>query len=182
MADGLQVAVAGGSIGGLCAGQLYLGGDGKLWHWDIFNRRIATDAGHYAKPLKAASPLEQGFALRITSGGKTQEQWMRPEGNSMLGMSRTVVNGKTPFFEFLQIRPDGEDMVYLARPQGKEPTSFKLVKINESVAIFENPQHDFPQRIAYQRQIDGSLLAVIEGEEKGKPKRVEFPMKRVRCD
>ena len=25
--------------------------------------------------------------------GKTQEQWMRPEGNSMLGMSRTVVAG-----------------------------------------------------------------------------------------
>jgi hypothetical protein len=115
-------------------------------------------------------------------GGKTQEQWMRPEGNSMLGMSRTVVNGKTPFFEFLQIKPDGEDIVYLARPQGKEPTAFKLVKLNDSIAVFENPQHDFPQRIAYQRQIDGSLLAAIEGEEKGKPKRVEFPMKRVRCD
>lgn len=115
-------------------------------------------------------------------GGKTQEQWMKPEGDSMLGMSRTVVNGKTPFFEFLQIKRDGEDLVYIARPQGKEPTPFKLVKLNDSAAVFENLQHDFPQRIAYQRQIDGSLLAAIEGEEKGKPKRVEFPMQRVKCD
>lgn len=115
-------------------------------------------------------------------GGKTQEQWMKPEGNSMLGMSRTVVNDKTPFFEFLQIKRDGEDLVYIARPQGTEPTRFKLVKLNDSTAVFENLQHDFPQRIAYQRQIDGSLIAAIEGEEKGKPKRVEFPMQRVRCD
>jgi uncharacterized protein DUF6265 len=114
--------------------------------------------------------------------GKTQEQWMKPEGDSMLGMSRTVVNGKTPFFEFLQIKRDGEDLVYLARPQGKEPTPFKLVKLNEGAAVFENLQHDFPQRIAYQRQIDGSLIAAIEGEDKGKPKRVEFPMQRVKCD
>src|SRR5262249_44065164 len=59
-------------VGGLCAGQLYLGGDGRLWHWDIFNQRIATGAEHYAKPLVPSSPFAQGFALRITSLGKSQ--------------------------------------------------------------------------------------------------------------
>jgi hypothetical protein len=114
--------------------------------------------------------------------GKTQEQWMKPEGDSMLGMSRTVVNGKTPFFEFLQIKREGEDLVYVARPQGKDPTPFKLVKLNESTAVFENLQRDFPQRISYQRQIDGSLIAALDGEDKGKPKHVEFPMQRMKCD
>jgi non-lysosomal glucosylceramidase len=61
-------------VGGICAGQIYLGGDGKLWHWDLFNGRISTGAEHYAKPLQPSSPLEQGFALRISSGGKTQER------------------------------------------------------------------------------------------------------------
>ncbi len=59
-------------IGGICAGQLYLGGDGKLWHWDIFNRVEHTNDAHYANPMRPQSPLDQGFALRIKSG-KTNE-------------------------------------------------------------------------------------------------------------
>lgn len=52
-------------IGGLCAGQLYLGGDGRLWHWDVFNQHIATGAAHYAEPIPPSSPLDQGFAIRV---------------------------------------------------------------------------------------------------------------------
>jgi len=54
-------------VGGICAGQLYLGGDGKLWHWDIFNQHIRTGAEHYAKPMKPSSAVEQGFTLNGVS-------------------------------------------------------------------------------------------------------------------
>ena len=70
---GADLEKIGMPIGGICAGQLYLGGDGKLWHWDIFNRRTGTGAEHYAKPMKPSSPLEQGFALRITRAGTSRE-------------------------------------------------------------------------------------------------------------
>ena len=56
-------------VGGLFAGQLYLGGDGKLWHWNIFNENIFTRAEHYAKPLVPSEILQQGFALKI--GGRS---------------------------------------------------------------------------------------------------------------
>ena len=63
-------------VGGLCAGQLYLGGDGKLWHWDIFNKAIGTGDHNYAHPPLSSSPLEQGFAVEIAAyprgGGKKQ--------------------------------------------------------------------------------------------------------------
>ncbi|MEI7900902.1 MAG: GH116 family glycosyl-hydrolase, partial [bacterium] len=59
-------------IGGVCTGQLYLGGDGKLWHWDIFNQPRRTDGSTYQNPLVPASPLEQGFAIEVSSGGKKQ--------------------------------------------------------------------------------------------------------------
>ena len=52
-------------VGGICAGQLYLGGDGRLWCWDIFNQTPGTGDGHYANPPEAASPIEQSFVLKI---------------------------------------------------------------------------------------------------------------------
>lgn len=113
---------------------------------------------------------------------QTEEHWTKLEGQSMLGMGRTIANGKTVSHEFLQIRERDDGIFYIAQPNGGTAVSFKLVKINDNEAVFENPQHDFPQRITYQRMIDGSLLAAIEGEEKGKPKRVAFVMNRVRCD
>jgi uncharacterized protein (DUF608 family) len=61
-------------VGGICAGQVYLGGDGKLWHWDIFNQHIGTGAEHYANPVKPTSPFDQGFAIRVESDRVAQER------------------------------------------------------------------------------------------------------------
>ena len=69
---GAELEKIGIPIGGLCSGQLYLGGDGKLWHWDLFNKHVGTGAEHYANPLKPGSPLDQGFALQLSAGGTTQ--------------------------------------------------------------------------------------------------------------
>ncbi|HET6386106.1 MAG TPA: GH116 family glycosyl-hydrolase [Armatimonadota bacterium] len=72
-------------VGGICAGSLYLGGDGKLWLWDIFNQNQlgilprsvpwsgfgqertvdAVGGASYLAPHEPQSPLEQGFALKI---------------------------------------------------------------------------------------------------------------------
>jgi non-lysosomal glucosylceramidase len=66
---GDDLALIGMPVGGICAGQLYIGGDGRLWHWDIFNQHVGTNAAHYAKPMQPASPLQQGFS--VTAGGRT---------------------------------------------------------------------------------------------------------------
>ena len=75
---GHELAYIGMPIGGICTGQLYLGGDGRLWHWDIFQADSSSDFGgmssgiHYTKPPKPTSPLEQGFAIRIVDQGSAQ--------------------------------------------------------------------------------------------------------------
>jgi uncharacterized protein (DUF608 family) len=62
---GNELKFVGMPIGGIGAGQIYLGGDGRLWHWDIFNKFVKTDADHYAKPPSPSSPLTQNFSLKL---------------------------------------------------------------------------------------------------------------------
>jgi len=107
---------------------------------------------------------------------------MMPSGGTMLGMSRTVSQGRTLEYEFLLLRRNGAGEVeYVAKPSGQAEATFKLVRATADEAIFENPQHDFPQRIIYTLREGGKLRAAIEGTRAGKRKRVEFnyePVKR----
>ncbi len=61
-------------VGGIGAGQLYLGGDGWLWRWDIFNEVRGTNDSHFAHPPQRDFPVEQGFRLYVNAGGK-RRRW-----------------------------------------------------------------------------------------------------------
>ena len=111
-----------------------------------------------------------------------EEVWLKPKGDTMLGLGRTVIDGKTTEFEFIRLHEERGEIFYTAKPSRQPEASFKLVSSKAGEAIFENPQHDFPQRIIYRRQPDGSLVARIEGELKGNKRGIDFPFKRAKCE
>lgn len=91
----------------------------------------------------------------------TEEAWSAPRGGVMLGYSRTVGGERLREFEFLRIQA-GEDGVpaYLAQPGGQPAVPFRLTAHNATSATFDNPAHDFPQRIRYVRTGD-TMVATI---------------------
>ncbi len=110
------------------------------------------------------------------------EQWTAPAGGTMLGMSRVVSGGKTVAFEFLRIVEEEDGWIGLvASPSGQETARFNLVSMNVNEVIFENPDHDFPQRIIYRLDSDGDLVGRIEGEVNGTARAADFPMTRTKC-
>jgi hypothetical protein len=120
---------------------------------------------------------------QATRGEATiEEQWMAPRGGTMLGMSRTVRGGRTAEYELVIIREQDGALAYEAHPSGQASTTFLSTTVSDMSVVFENPKHDFPQRVGYQRDGADGLLAWIDGEINGKARRVDFAHRRARCE
>lgn len=119
------------------------------------------------------------WVLTSPNGTKTEEQWMPPAGGTMLGMSRSVRDGKLRAYEFMRILPgpDGK-LQFVATPSGQAEAAFPLKERAENTVTFENPQHDFPQRIRYRLADTDTLVGRIEGSVDGKARSVDFPYRR----
>ncbi|MCM3875041.1 MAG: DUF6265 family protein, partial [Thermoanaerobaculia bacterium] len=115
------------------------------------------------------------------AGMRNEELWIPPKAGSMLAVHRDVKNGKTVGFEFLRIEQRGDSLVYLASPGGKPATPFPLAAIDATSVVFESAL-EFPRRVSYRKNPDGTLSARIEGMRNGKPAAKEWIWKRVAKD
>jgi predicted nuclease of restriction endonuclease-like (RecB) superfamily len=103
-----------------------------------------------------------------------EERWSPPLGGAMLAVSRTVARGKMTAFEYLRIVEKDGGLVYVAQPGGGLPTEFVLTELTATRAVFDNPRHDYPKRIAYEITPEGGLTATIGYLKGGTPRRFDF--------
>lgn len=109
-----------------------------------------------------------GSWISAEDGVISEEFWTEPRGDSMFGLSRSVSGDDTVFFEFLRISRSGDDITYWASPKGAPATGFKLIRLGSNFVAFENPEHDYPQRIIYRRDGDtmhASISGLVDGRE-----------------
>ena len=102
-----------------------------------------------------------GYWLSCDERMDVAETWSERRGGIMLGTS--ITTGDDAFsWEQMRIEADGDGLTLHAQPRGREPTAFPLVRGGAGEAVFENPAHDFPQRVIYRRSGD-RLTGRIEG-------------------
>ena len=122
----------------------------------------------------------QGCWAIVSQERAIEEQWMAPRGGTMLGAGRTVRGGRLVEYELVLIKEQDGRLAYEAHPSGQPSATFPAKEIGAARVVFENLDHDFPQRVGY--ELAGETLnAWIEGTTGGKTKRIDFPYRRAVC-
>jgi hypothetical protein len=119
---------------------------------------------------------------RVASKPLVEEQWMAPRANVMLGAGRTT-RGDTLVTEYEQTRISAiaGSVVFHAEPAGQPPADFTAMALDDTMVVFANPAHDFPQRVIYRSRGADSLVARVEGTSGGRDVGIDFRYARVRC-
>lgn len=145
--------------------------------WILCSLLVTASGSHAAEASTPRSPelLEElawisGAWSSTGDGVLAEEHWTTPAGGMMLGLHRDVREDGT-FFEYLRIEETAEGIQYVASPQGGPATAFRLTDSTPGRAVFENPAHDFPQRIVYTRDGDTLCAGIAATGEDPKPER-----------
>jgi hypothetical protein len=107
----------------------------------------------------------------------TIEQWRRFSDRTFEGTSERISKstGDVTFREDLLLVVMGEEVFYIPKVAENEyPVPFKMISIESDRVTFENPSHDFPQRIVYVLNADGSMTATVSGVEGGEENEIVF--------
>jgi hypothetical protein len=80
-------------------------------------------------------------------------------------------------FEFTTIERRDSIIVMIPRPKGQRSDEFPLKEVSDGKATWENPTHDFPQRIIYRKAASGELVARIEGHTPQGDRGMEWTMR-----
>ena len=130
----------------------------------------AAQAG--AEPAQPDLDWLAGYWLSCADGVEVSETWSQRRGGVMLGTSLTLGDDA---FSWEQVRIEVEDggLVFHAQPRNQPAAAFRLVRAGAGEAVFENPEHDFPQRVIYRRDGD-RLTGRIEGVSGGREQAIEW--------
>ena len=113
--------------------------------------------------------------------GILSESWKRLNDSTFQAESFFIKDKDTLHFETILLQQKGEELFYNATVKGQNddrPVSFHLTSETDKKLVFENPKHDYPQKITYTLVNKDSLVAEISGIQLGKPSSEKFGMKK----
>jgi hypothetical protein len=97
------------------------------------------------------------------------EQWDKFNDNSLKGISYKLQDGKMTISEYLNISRNEDKIIYTAtvlNQNNGKGIDFELTQ-SDSAYTFENPSHDFPKKIVYQKLSETEILVQVSAGQKG---------------
>ena len=132
--------------------------------------------------IKAADWLLGNWESKSNEGNLT-EIWKKVNDSTFQAHSYFTKEKDTLHFESIILQQKGKQLTYSTKVKGQnndKPMAFKLTIATEKQMVFENPKHDYPQKISYTRITSDSLMAKISGIQQGKPSSEQFSIKRIK--
>ena len=124
----------------------------------------------------------EGTWQRESSRGPIYERWVRLSDSTWEGDSwrEQATDGQQRPLESLLLAEMGGELFYIPKvAENPLPVPFKLTSLADGRAVFDNPQHDFPQRIVYERKSETAMTVRIEGPGEGNATRgIDFEFTR----
>lgn len=145
----------------------------------VFLLSACTDTGKTVRKDTLGQKLTGTW--KTTGNTVFYEQWKAVADSGLIGRAFSLSHaGDTMYSETLRIDRQGDSLYYMARVyrqnQGKI-IRFALVEQSSNQWVFENPFHDYPNRIVYRFEGDSILHTRAENME-GK-KAIVFRMKKL---
>ena len=115
-----------------------------------------------------------------TPEGLLIETWTKDNDSTFSGQTYFIKNEKdTVHSESIVLTQLKDELIYRPTVKGQnndEPVDFNLTSDVENSYTFENPKHDYPQKIVYKKTNETSLVATISGKQQGKQSSESYPM------
>ena len=136
--------------------------------------------------LLAMSPAFGGESVDLewllgcwqTPDGNAMEVWVRDTDSSFLGFGVATTDGVIRSYELLRIASNEEgELTYTAYPKGQASATFTATETGDQRVTFTNAQHDYPQKITYERKGD-ELLASTSALDGGRQQSFD----KVKCE
>ena len=124
-----------------------------------------------SKTFKKLYALEGTWKM-VTKRGAICEEWKKVNDHHLQNRGYMVIGKDTMINERVALTNTEDGIFYTSTVEdqnNKQPIAFKLTRADDTMFVFENPQHDFPKRIVYRFIATDSLHAFIDnGTEAGK--------------
>lgn len=106
----------------------------------------------YSQDVKSLKKLHwlKGKWSRVISGVEHFENWNITKEFTLEGEGFFLKSGNKKVTEKLGIKLLDNKLVYIADvPHNPNPVIFENVELNDTMAVFENKSHDYPNKITY---------------------------------